>query len=429
MGVGLLISSVVLMAFGPQITEMELSNGIPVISRKLDTGQVEGVSLFIDGGSRLLTEDTQGIEAFAIECALMGGGRFSGPALRQLTDTTLAEIAGQYNYDFSRIHLRCLDEDLPLLMDALSDCLLDPELDPASVERVRQSMLADLAEQQSDPDQAIWYVCNRGFMIGHPYSLKPDGVPETVAALTADDADRHLQRRLVSGNLLITHAGSTPDSVLLPLLEAAFGGLPTGGETLADVPPFPLEEDTLVAESREVETAYAVVKFAAPPAGHRDRAAFMAGMSAISDLLWDVLRTENNLTYGTYAGSTSYRRNWGYMYVSSPQPQRACSLMADVYRNALLEGLDADLVRGSAETMRTGRGARMASRDYQCYLLGVGAISGEGWKSSYFMVDSLAALDSDEVREALSRWAGPCSWGVIASDEQLENLKDPWPIR
>jgi len=426
--IGLLVLLTAASLAGP-VTEMELCNGIRVISRKLETGSVEGISLFIEGGSRALDGETQGLEAFALESALMGGGTYSGPRLRELTDTTLAEITGSYNYDFSRVHVRCLAGDLPLLLDAVSDCLADPEMDPSAVEKVRQGMLADLAEREVDPDQAVWHVCNRGFMGSHPYILKPDGVPGTVGSFSPDQARQYLSSRLCAGNLLITHAGSTPDSVLLPLLEGAFGDIPRGGGDLPAVPPFPLEGDTLVAEQRQVETSYAVVKFESPPAGHPDRAAFVAAMNAISDVLWDVLRTEHNLTYATYSGSTSYRRNWGYMYVSSPEPQRACSLMAEVYREAASEGLDPELVRGSVETLRTSRGSRMASRDTQCWLLGAGEISGEGWESAYFLIDSLAALEPADLQQVLEDWAGPCAWGIIAPPEQLEDLEGPWPLR
>ncbi len=413
---------------GP-VTEMELSNGIRVVSRKLQTGQVEGVSLFIDGGSRVLREGTQGLEAFALECALMGGGDYSGPLLRAVTDTTLAELSATYNYDFSRVHVRCLAEDLPLLVDILSQCLGDPDMEPAAVEKVRQSMLADLAERDADPDRAVWYVCNRALMEGHPYRFRPDGVRRTVEAFTALQARRHLSERLRAGNLLVTHAGSTPDSLLLPMLERAFGSIPEGGGELPRVPPFRVRSDTLVTEKRDVETAYAVVKFAAPPAGHPDRPAFTAAMNALADVLWDVLRTRHNLTYATYSSSTDYRRNWAYLYVSSPQPQRACSLMAEVYRDAASNGLDPDLVRGSVETLRTARGMRMAGRDTQCRLLGAAETSGEGWRSSYYLVDSLADLEAADLQGVLLEWAGPGAWGVIASGERLEELEGPWSLR
>jgi predicted Zn-dependent peptidase len=417
-------------ACAAQVTEAELSNGVRVISRKLETGSVEGISLFIEGGSRVLDEETQGLEAFALEAALTGGGgAYPGPVLREVTDTTLAEITGTYNYDYSRIHLRCLAGDLPLLLDVLSQCLTDPEMEPDAVEKVRESMLADLSEREVDPDRAVWHVCNRAFMARHPYLLKPDGIPETVQSFGAGEAAGFLEDRLRAGNLLITHSGSTPDSVLLPLLEEEFGSIPSGGGGLPQVPPFALESDSMVTEAREVETAYAVVKFAAPPAGHSDRAAFIAGMNALSDVLWDVLRTESNLTYATYSGTTSYRRNWGYMYVSSPSPQRACSLMAAVFRSAASDGLDPDLLEGSVQTLRTARGMSRASRDRQCRLLGAGEVAGEGWRSSYYLADSLAVLEPEEVRAALEEWAGPCAWGVIASEGQLEDLEGPWPLR
>ena len=71
----------------------------------------------------------------------------------------------------------------------------------------------------------------------------------------------------------------------------------------------------------------------------------------------------------------------------------------------------------------------MASRDTQCRLLGAAEMSGEGWRSSYYLVDSLAALEPADLQAALSEWAGPGAWGIILPESQMEELEGPWPVR
>ena len=204
------------------VEELTLSNGIPVITRTLTNNAIEGVSFFIVGGSRALTSETQGLERFALECAVMGSQEYPGPVWRELMDLTQAEWTGNFNYDFTRYHLRCITEDMPELLDAFGTCLLDPDLDPDAIEQVRASMLQDLIESRSDPDSWIWFIANDAFMPGHTYRNLPNGTPEIVEGFTEQDVRNMLTERIRSGNIVITHAGQTTPEELLPMLEVAF---------------------------------------------------------------------------------------------------------------------------------------------------------------------------------------------------------------
>ncbi len=411
------------------VYEFTLSNGIPVISRTLDNNLIEGVSLFITGGSSALTEDTQGLERFALECAMMGSEEYPGPVWRDLMDRTQAEWTSSFNYDYSRYHLKCISEDLTQLLVAFGDCLLNPELDRGALEQVRTSTLQDLQEKYNDPDSWIWFVANDAFMPGHTYRMLPDGTPETVGAFTRDDVSRLLDERIRAGNLLITHAGPTEPDELRDILESAFGAIPRGGRDFPDVEPFTVSSDTLAIQHRDVRTAYAVVKFNAPPQGHPDQLPFRLAMTVISDILWQVLRTDHALTYATYAGATTYRENWGYMYVSTPDPARACSLMAAVTRDMIEDPVDGDLVEGTVRKSLTRMLLRASAKADQCYMMGSWQICTGDWRNAFTEVETASIVTSDELSAVLDRWVGEAGWGIIADTTLVDTGRlRPWPL-
>jgi len=411
------------------VEEFTLSNGIPVITRTIDNNEIEGVSLFIIGGSSALTEETQGLERFSLECAMMGSEDYPGPLWRELMDRTQAEWTSSFNYDYSRYHLRCVREDLPALLTAFGNSLLNPELDPQAFEQVRTSTIQDLQEKYSDPDSWIWFVANDAFMPGHTYRRLPDGTLETVSSFTIDDVSTILEQRIRSGNLLITHAGPTQPQELRSILELAFGNIPEGGQEYPQVEPFTVNTDTIVVQHREVPTAYAVVKFNAPPQGHEDLLPFRTAITVVNDLLWQVLRTDNALTYATFSGATNYRENWGYMYVSSPQPVLACSLMAGVLADVMENPVDEGIVRGTIEKSRTRANLMAASKDDQCWMMGNFEICTGDWRNAYIVFDNISELSSADLSAVLDRWVGYGGWGIIAdttvvSVEQLQ----PWSL-
>jgi len=267
-------------------------------------------------------------------------------------------------------------------------------------------------------------------MPGHPYRNLPDGTPETLAGFDADDIRRMLDERIRAGNILITHAGPTPPDELAAILEEAFGSIPEGGDTYSSVGPFDLEGDTVVVLHREIPTAYAVVKFNAPPRGHPDLPAFTAAMTVVDDLLWQVLRTENALTYAVYSGTTNYEENWGYMYVSSPEPVRACSLMAGVLAGAASGSMDSDAVTAAVERLRTEEAMQAADRSTQCRLLGSYQLSTGDWRNAYTDFDAVSGLTPADLEEVLDRWVGFGGWGIIADTSILGDPDPgPWPLR
>ena len=411
------------------VEEFTLSNGIPVITRTIDNNDIEGLSLFLIGGSRALTEDTQGLERFALECAMMGSTEYPGPVWRELMDRTQAEWTSSFNYDFSRYHLRCAKDDLAALLLAFGDCLLNPELSSQAVEQVRESSIQDLQEKYYTPDSWIWFVANDAFMPGHTYRNVPAGIEKTVTGLTIDEASVMLDNRIRSGNILITHAGPTGSDELKEMLEEAFGGIPEGGQEYEVVEPFSVPFDTVVVQHREIPTAYAVVKFNAPPQGHEDLLPFRAALTVVDDLLWQVLRTDHGLTYATFCGTTSYQQNWGYMYVSSQQPVQACSLMAGVLADAIENQMDEDIVRGTIEKSRTLENMRAASKDTQCWMMGSFEISTGDWRNGYTIFDNIEELTPEDLRLVLETWVGNGGWGIIADTTSVpaEQLR-PWSL-
>lgn len=420
----------ILLALLPgHVSRFDLHNGITVVSRWIP-GEVEGLSVFVIGGTRLRDQESQGLEALALEAAMAGGGRYPGERWRELMDRTRAELTGSYNYDFSRIHLRCLTEDLPLLAHGLADCLGSPELSEAAVERVRRQAVSQLSLELVDPDQRVWLAANEGFMpAGHPYLLRPQGTVETVASVSAVDMRALLESRIKAGNLLITHAGPTDPQALRTILEGSFGSLPPGGETPPPIPHLGAPRDTMTVRRMNATTTYAVVKFAAPPAGHPDQPPFQAAMMVVDELLWQVLRTDNALTYAAGAGvTTAYAENWGYMHVTTSSPSTACSLMTEVLRKVALGDVEPELINGVIRTLITMEGIQAQRMDTQCYLLGVGMLTTGEWGVFLDAAERFGDLSPRDLSAALLKWADTAAWGIVTGNEPELNIVAPVPL-
>ncbi|MBN2258087.1 MAG: insulinase family protein, partial [Anaerolineaceae bacterium] len=92
----------------------------------------------------------------------------------------------------ARIHTvsfsgRALAEDLPYLMQLLSDVIRNPAFPPAHIEKLRSQFLTSLAIRAQDTSEMASLGFNRMLYPNHPYGRPEDGYPETIQAITRQD--------------------------------------------------------------------------------------------------------------------------------------------------------------------------------------------------------------------------------------------------
>ena len=105
------------------------------------------------------------------------------------TGANLSFSAGGHTAGFTG---RCLSEDLPLLLDLLSDALRHPVFPGEQVERLRAQFLTGLAIRAQDTAEMASLTFDQIVFKGHPYARPDDGWPETIQAITrADLAEFH----------------------------------------------------------------------------------------------------------------------------------------------------------------------------------------------------------------------------------------------
>ncbi len=117
------------------------------------------------------------------------------------------------------------------------------------------------------------------------------------------------------------------------------------------------------------------------------------------------------------------------MYVSTERPSEAAVLMGEVFCQVASGDIHQSLVTGVANNHRTLQGIRGQSMDTQCQTMGSGYLATGDWSFHYRLQDSLRTMTVDEVSGALSRWAGPGGWGIIADSGLVDFSElEPFPL-
>ena len=261
---------------------------------------------FRSGGAALDPEGRQGLANFASGLLDEGAGELDSLAFQ----TRLEELAVKLDFSASRDEfsgsLQTLSKNKAEAFRLLGLALNQPRFDAAAVERIRSQVLIQLKRDLEDPNTVAnrtWF--DRAFA-GHPYHKPVWGYPETVKAISAEDLKAFAGSRLSRDALVIGVVGDVTAEELGPLLDGAFGALPSHGDpsqTIADAEPQKLGQLEVIRR----QIPQSAIAFGLPGIKRDDPDWYAAyimnyvlGGGGFNSRLMEEVREERGLTYGIY---------------------------------------------------------------------------------------------------------------------------------
>ncbi|RLA89051.1 MAG: insulinase family protein, partial [Deltaproteobacteria bacterium] len=132
-----------------------LPSGIKVISEEIPHSHSVSVGFWVRTGSRDESAEENGSAHFLEHLAFKGTQRRGPGDLAREID----QLGGSANAFTSKentcFHGRVLADQLPRLIDLLSDILLNPVYQPEELERERQVILQEILTQEDSPEDYI----------------------------------------------------------------------------------------------------------------------------------------------------------------------------------------------------------------------------------------------------------------------------------
>src|SRR5512140_4003763 len=163
---------------GPDdITRQVLPGGLTILARANFNSPSVVIGGYLQCGSLFDPDDKLGLATFTALALMRGTRKRSFQRIFNELESAGANLsfnAGGHTAGFTG---RCLVEDLPLLLDLLSDTLRHPVFPPEQVERLRAQMLTSLAIRAQDTAEMASITFDKLIYGSHPYARPDDGWP------------------------------------------------------------------------------------------------------------------------------------------------------------------------------------------------------------------------------------------------------------
>ena len=122
--------------------------------------------------------------------------------------------------------LRTLSTNLDQAFDLFRIAVTEPRFDAEPVERIRGQAMANLRQNETNPNEIASRVLAEALFGTHPYARPMEGTLESVSKISADDLRAFHGRTIARDNLHVVFVGAIDAKAAGAALDRMFGALP-----------------------------------------------------------------------------------------------------------------------------------------------------------------------------------------------------------
>lgn len=215
-----------------------LGNGVRVLSIALPHLESVNVSVFVRTGSSHESRRLNGISHFVEHMAFKGTHTRSCQQINHDAERLGADVNAHTDKDHTAYHMRGLAADAPRFVAMLGDIVRNSSFPEVELERERQVILHELAEDEEDVLSTADKLFDRLSFGNHPIAQPVIGSRLTIRHIARADLLEYVGRQYTGANIVVGVAGRFDADAVLAAAEAAFAGAPTGSANVVEPPAY-----------------------------------------------------------------------------------------------------------------------------------------------------------------------------------------------
>jgi len=293
-----------------------LSNGLRVIATPMPQVKSVTVLIMVEAGSRYENASNNGVSHFLEHMMFKGTkNRPNKLAISSLLDG----IGGSFNAftskEYTGFYVKAAAEHLNLVMDVLSDVLINSLFSTAEIEKDRGVILEEINMYEDEPQSQVGELFEESIFDGSPLAMRILGTKENIARMERKTVVQYFNKMYHSGSMVIGLSGLLPENYL-EVAEKYFGQV-KGGQKNQFVPTnFIQTAPKTRIKFKDTDQAHVCVGVKGYELIHPDRYALdvlgtILGGNMSSRLFHEV-REKRGLAYSIGAGSEEYHDS-GYL--------------------------------------------------------------------------------------------------------------------
>jgi predicted Zn-dependent peptidase len=282
-------------------------DGLRVISEKIDSVRSVAVGIFVGVGARDERPAEAGVTHLIEHLLFKGSERYDQVEIARVSDRLGSELNAYTTRESTVVHVRVLDEHLPLALDVMCDMAASPRFEADALESEREVVLEEIAMIEDDPSDLVHDLAARCVFGEHELGRPVIGSAATVRALTNSGISAYHASRYGAGNIVVAAAGNVEHDAFCGLVaeRLALGAAMRAERTVPVV-----VAGRQLFLSRDTEQYHVVLS--APGLRRDDERRFAVALldhvlgGAASSRLVQEIREQRGMAYSVYSYTSNY---------------------------------------------------------------------------------------------------------------------------
>jgi len=318
---------------------MVLPNGVRLLVGQAPHAGTCSVAVFVRWGSANESPRTNGIghvlEHMAFKGTLVEAAE--GRRVRDARQVNLeaerlgAEVNAHTDKDHTAFYMRGLPEHAGRMLRMLSEIVLHPSLPADELERERQVLLQEFAEDEDDPVSTAFKLFDKASFGMHAAAQPVMGTRRNLERFTRDDLVAHRAAGYLAGQVVLGIVGAVRPDEMQSEAERAFAAMPAGAAASVDEPAW--RGDVLTRALAGSSQSHLVLGFPVPSRRADDPVATVAAAllgEGMSSPLLDRVREQRGLAYYTACSADVLDMSGQFVVEASMAPDDAVPLVREV---------------------------------------------------------------------------------------------------
>ncbi len=299
----------------PSYQKFTLKNGLTVYLMEQHEVPLINVSAVFDAGA-VQDGNRYGLASMTADALVFGSEKYPKAEIDQKTEFVGAQLNTSAGKDVAKLTASFAVKDQDLLFDIIHNVLTKPTFDQTEFDKYKTRTLLQLTQQKESPRQVINNYFGRMVYDAHPYANPVSGTPQTVSAVSANDARQFYQKNYTTDRAAIAIVGDFNTTEMKKRITDLFGGWKTVKATAPQLTTPALSFNTsrvlLVNKDDARETTFLIggkgIARSNPDFIPVEVVNTILG-GRFTSWLNDALRVNSGLTYGAGSRFATYRNS------------------------------------------------------------------------------------------------------------------------
>jgi predicted Zn-dependent peptidase len=407
-----------------------LSNGLRIVTDRIDTVATVSLGLWIDVGTRHEPEAVNGVAHFLEHMAFKGTERRSALAIAEEIEAVGGHLNAYTSRESTAYYAKVLKEDVGLALDILADILQHSTFEPEELERERSVILQEIGQANDTPDDIVFDFFQECAFPDQAMGRPVLGSPEIIRALSRESVVGYLKDHYGASRMVLSAAGNLDHDRLVELADKLLSGVPAERAVTTQAARYAGGERLRI---RELEQLHLVLGFPGLDLADPDyyaasvlSTAFGGGMSS---RLFQEVREKRGLVYAVYSFTHSYRDGGLFGIYAGTGAEEAAELLpvlCDEARKLDAGFTAAELGRAKAQ-MKAGLLMSLESTSARCEQMAQHMLIHGTPFDPDEIVRQIDAVDDAAIGRIVARWrsAPPTlvALGPVAEIEDFARLE------